>query len=93
MGTIWGGTRFYDGTEGSAIINATQDFIENNNDPKAAIIVTGELTVDSLLPFWTVFFFYNGTTPAPGVFDEFNAIVPVVDQVVAQSYASFVCSL
>jgi len=52
--------------------------------------VTGELAVESLVQVWTVFFFYNGTAPAPGVFDEFNAIIPLLDQVRPQSYASFV---
>jgi len=69
-------------------LNATQSFIEENNDPKAAVIVTGELAIENLVQTWEIFFFYNGTTPPPGVFDEFNAIIPVIDQVTTQSYAS-----
>ena len=87
---IWGGTRFYDGSAGPALLNATQNFIQYNEDPKAAVIVTGELTIENLLYVWVVFYFYNGTTPAPGVFDEFNAIVPVSDSVITQPYASLV---
>ena len=44
----------------------------------------------NLVYVWVVFYFYNGTTPAPGVFDEFNAIVPVSDSVMTQPYASLV---
>jgi len=92
VGTIWGGIRNYDATKGSAILNATQHFIEKNEDRKAAVIVTGELAVESLVQVWTIFFFYNGTAPAPGVFDEFNAIIPLLDQVKPQRYAAFLLS-
>ena len=67
VGMIWGGTRSYAGTAGPALLNASENFIQYNNDPKAAIIVTGELTVENLVYLWVVFYFYNGTTPPPGV--------------------------
>lgn len=85
-----GGTRFHDGSAGSALLNATQNFIQYKEDPKVAVIVTGELTIENLVYVWVVFYFYNGTTPAPRVFDEFNAIVPVLDSVITQPYASLV---
>jgi len=53
-------------------------------------VVTGEYIIEGLVQAWTVFFFYNGTEPAPGVFDEFNAILPLLDQVKPQRYASLV---
>lgn len=93
VGEIWGGTRFYDGSAGPAPLNATQNFIQDNEDPKAAVIVTGELTIESLVYVWVVFYFYNGTTPASGVFDEFNAIVLFSDSVITQPYAYLVSDL
>ena len=89
---IWGDTHFYNGIADPAILNATQNFIQYNEDPKAAVIITGELTIESLVYVWVIFFFYNGTTPAPRVFDEFNAIAPVSDSVITQPYASLVGS-
>lgn len=77
-------------TQLPAIINATQHFIQNNNDPKAAIIVTLDLAVDSLLRLAVVFFFYDGPTPQGTVFDEFNALIPTLDQVTTQNYTAVV---
>jgi hypothetical protein len=74
-------------------LNATQDFTENCNDPRAGIIVTGEIAVDSLLEIFIVFFFYDGPTPRDGVFDKFNAIPTLTDGVQTQSYYDFVKSL
>lgn len=76
-----------------AIINATQHFIQNNNDPKAAIIVTLDLAVDSLLRLAVVFFFYDGPAPPGAVFDEFNSIIPTLDQVTTQNYTAIVSKL
>jgi hypothetical protein len=88
---VWGGTRIYAGTDASALLNATQTFIQNNNDPKAAVIVTGSLAIDSLAELFVLFFFYDGPTPPAGVFDEFDAIIPIDDGVSTQSYADIVC--
>lgn len=33
-----------------------------------------------------MFFFYDGPTPPAGIFDEFDAIIPIADQVSKQSY-------
>ena len=52
--------------------------------------MTGQFLLEGLAQALTVFFFYNGTQPAPGVFDEFNAILPLLDQVKPQRYAAFV---
>lgn len=93
IGQVWGGTRTYDVTKLPAIINATQHFIQNNNDPKAAIIVTLDLAVDSLLRLAVVFFFYDGPTPQGTVFDEFNSIVPTLDQVKTQNYTAVVSKI
>jgi len=90
IGTIWGGTRTYSAEYAPDIINATHDFIENFTDPKAAVIVTGEVAIDTLVQLFVVFFFYNGPTPPPGAFDKFNAIPCEVDNVKDQAYADMV---
>lgn len=87
IGQIWGGTRVYSMDKASALINATHDFIENYTDPRAGVIVTGEIAIDTLVQLFVVFFFYNGETPPPGVFDKFNAIENTVDLVKVQAYA------
>ncbi|PMD47417.1 FAD-binding domain-containing protein [Hyaloscypha variabilis F] len=87
---VWGGTRTYSGLDASALLNATQNFIQNNNDPKAAVIVTGSLAIENLAELFVLFYFYDGPTPPAGIFDEFDAIVPIADQVSTQSYADIV---
>lgn len=77
-------------TQLSAIINATQHFIEYNDDPKAAIIVTLDVAIDTLARLAVVFFFYDGATPQGTVFDEFNSFIPTVDDVSTQNYSSLV---
>ena len=52
--------------------------------------MTGQYLLEGLAQALTVFYFYNGTQPAPGVFDEFNSILPLLDQVKPQRYAAFV---
>ncbi|TVY29461.1 putative FAD-linked oxidoreductase [Lachnellula hyalina] len=88
-GQVWAGTRIYDATKLSAVLNATQHFIEYNDDPKAAVIVTLDIAVDTLVQVAVVFFFYDGETPQGGVFDEFNALIPTSDQVTTQTYSDF----
>jgi hypothetical protein len=88
---VWGGIRSYDGTRASAVLNATQKFIQNVEDPKAAIIPNGELVIGGLVKVFVVFFFYNGETPPPGVFNMFDSIPSITNQVKTQSYANFVC--
>lgn len=68
--------------------------MEENTDPKAAIIVTGEIVLDSLLKIWTVFFFYNGTEPPAGVFTGFESLDTITDSTKTRTYSDFVsCSL
>ena len=88
---VWGGLRTYSGDQAEALINATHDFNANlSSNPKAAVIVTGEIAIDGLLEIFTVFFFYDGPTPPDGAFDKFNAIPTISDTTAVQSYASLV---
>lgn len=91
IGQVWGGIRSYAATEAEALLNATENFNENyGSHPEAAVIVTGEITIESLLEIFVVFFFYDGATPPAGVFDEFNAIPTLTDGVKVQSYYDLV---
>lgn len=62
----WGGTCLYAGSGGSALPNTTQNFIQYYEDLKLAAIVTGDLTIESLVYVWGVFYLYDGTAPALG---------------------------
>ncbi|KAF8860556.1 FAD-binding domain-containing protein [Acephala macrosclerotiorum] len=90
---IWGGIRSYAATEAAAILNATQDFTENyDKDPKGAVIVTGEIAIDSLLETFIVFFFYDGPVPPADVFAEFDAIPSLTDGTKVRSYYDLINS-
>ncbi len=59
---VWGGggefgTRTYSGLDASALFNAKQNFIQNNNDPKVAVIVTGSFAVKNLAELFVLLFF------------------------------------
>ncbi|TVY12974.1 putative FAD-linked oxidoreductase, partial [Lachnellula arida] len=87
-GQVWGGVRTYSGTYAEQIINATQNFTENYfQHPKAAVIVTSEIAIDSLLDIFVVFFFYDGETPPAGIFDAFDALPTVTDAAKTQTYS------
>ncbi|TVY44596.1 putative FAD-linked oxidoreductase, partial [Lachnellula occidentalis] len=87
-GQVWGGIRSYAGIYAEQIINATQAFNENYSDhPKAAVIVTGEVAIDTLLEIFVVFFFYDGESVPAGVFDAFNALPTITDDAKTRSYS------
>ena len=91
IGQVWGGIRSYAATEAEALLNATQEFNENyDQHPKAAVIVTGEIAIDSLLEIFVVFLFYDGPTPPADVFAAFNALPSITDGVKVQSYYDLV---
>lgn len=58
------------------MLAAVRDFTEYYPDEKAALIMTAELTSLGAIDIWTMFLFYDGPTPPPGVFDNFTAIGP-----------------
>ncbi|KIN06284.1 hypothetical protein OIDMADRAFT_155290 [Oidiodendron maius Zn] len=87
IGKVWGGLRFYSGEYAETILNATHDFNTNFKDPKAALIVTGDITIESLVELFAVFFFYDGETPPPGIFDTFNALPALIDNAKVQTYS------
>lgn len=74
-------------------MNAVQEFTENFHDNKAAIIVTGEIAIESLVEMFVVFFFYDGDEVPNGTFDMFDEIRSIESRTKVQSYADLVCSL
>ena len=86
IGQVWGGTATYSGTDHEAIYGATANFTANNKDPKAAVIVTTDYTLDDLVSIIVMFYFYDGQTPPAGVFDDFNATKPLTSNMKTQSY-------
>ncbi|KAL3418333.1 FAD binding domain-containing protein [Phlyctema vagabunda] len=87
IGKIWGGVRTYSRLDETALLNATHRFVEENTDTKAAIITTTPLLLSTVLQPWTLFFFYDGIEPPPGVFAGFDNIQPLLDTAKTQSYS------
>lgn len=87
IGQVWGGTRIYSMDKHSALLAAVSNFTESFHDNKAAIIPTFNFggTAD-IVNVCVVFLFYDGDSPPTGVFDEFDAIDALVDDVKTQSY-------
>jgi len=87
IGDVWGGTRLYTGDKIPHLISAATNFIAHNNDSKAAIIPTllwvGALGLANL---GGLLMFYDGPTPPPGVFAEFDAIEALQDPTKTQRY-------
>lgn len=87
-GMVWGGTRFYTADKHPAVLSAVSSFTANNKDPKAALIPTfnfiGAAGID--VPAIVVFYFYDAAEPAPGIFDELDAIQELSDGVKTLTY-------
>jgi hypothetical protein len=69
---------------------AIRDFVEYYPDDKAAVIVTNEITLASLLDVWVIFLFYDGPVPPPGTFDNITNIGPILNTCNTTTYSSFV---
>lgn len=63
-----------------------RNFTLNYPDEKAGIILTSEITVDTLVNIWIMFLFYDGATPPAGVFDMFTSIGALSDTTKTRSY-------
>ncbi|KAF9225356.1 FAD-binding domain-containing protein [Gyrodon lividus] len=86
---VWGGTLIMDDTGIDRLVDATQNFIENNHDPKAAIITSYGYLLGSQIAFSLIF--YDGPKPPKGLFDDFLKIEAHQD-VGTRSYLSLVQS-
>ncbi|KAI9676693.1 MAG: hypothetical protein M1822_008256 [Bathelium mastoideum] len=88
IGQVWGGTKTYAGSDYKTLLGATANFTQNFTDPKAAVIVTNDFTLDDLASIIVIFYFYDGPTPPAGIFDEFDQVTPLSSNVSTQSYPS-----
>lgn len=86
IGPIWGGNLVFGDDHTDGILSAVRNFTENYVDPKAAIIVTSELTLWNSTNLWILFLFYDGGQPPEGIFDEFLALDPIIDSCKTQAY-------
>lgn len=89
-GKVWGGTRAYSSDKKDALFKAIANFVREYPDKKAAVIPTFQFGLPGNLinavggPLF--FFFYDGETPPPGVFDEFDAIDSLSDETGTKPY-------
>lgn len=85
---VWGGIRAYTADHHADILSAVSNFTTNNEDTKAALIPTfnfiGLIGLD--IPAIIVFFFYDGASPANGIFDEFESITALFDETKSRTY-------
>ena len=90
-GQVWGGLRAYTPDKRQALFRAITRFIASYPDAKAAVIPVFQFGLPlNLLNAITgplLFMFYDGPTPPPGVFDEFDAITALSDETKTQRYA------
>lgn len=91
-GQVWGGLRAYSPDKRHALFRAITRFIASYPDAKAAVIPVFQFGLPlNLLNVVTgplLFMFYDGPQPPPGIFDEFDAITPLLDDTRTQRYAS-----
>lgn len=76
--TIWGGSRFYLGTDKAQnLTKAVYEFLSNNKDPKAVLIPSFNFYFNT--SFFSPLVFYDGPEPPPGTFSMFDGPKPLVD--------------
>ena len=72
------------------LLPAIRDFVEYYPDDKAAVIVTNEITLATLVDVWVIFLFYDGPEPPAGTFDNITNIGPVLNTCTTTTYLDFV---
>ena len=80
----------FDSSDTDQILSAVRNFVEYYPDDKAAVIVTNEITLSSLLNIWLIFLFYDGAEPPAGTFDNFTNIGPILNTCTTTTYYDFV---
>jgi hypothetical protein len=86
---VWGGLRMYPASQVPELLNATERFFYENEDPKAGLIVTldGRALGTSALGL----FFYDGPEK-PEVFDMFDGFKTTLDNTGKKSYQDLIHS-
>ncbi|KAK0499151.1 hypothetical protein EDD18DRAFT_1350580 [Armillaria luteobubalina] len=90
QGAVWGGVASYNASYISAFNAATVKFCSEVTDPKAAMVITygytsGQVSLSSQM-------FYDGPTPASGVFDDFLAIPASAQDIMTRSFLEYLNS-
>lgn len=89
-GQVWGGLRAYTPDKRKALFRAVTRFVRDYPDAKAAVIPVFQFGLPlNLLNAVTgpiMFMFYDGPTPPPGVFDDFDAIESLFDETGTKRY-------
>ncbi|KKF92680.1 Bifunctional solanapyrone synthase [Ceratocystis platani] len=91
IGEIWGGSYiFKDSPKTEAILLAAmRDFAEYYPDPKAALILTRQMSL-GIINAWTMFAFYDGPKPPDGIFNNFTAAGVILDTTRKRSYRDLI---
>jgi len=87
---VWGGLRMYPASQVAQLLNATEHFFYENEDPKAGIIVT----IDGTTPLGASalgLFFYDGPAK-PEIFDLFDGLITTLDNTGKKSYRDLIYS-
>ncbi|KAH9946908.1 FAD dependent oxidoreductase [Amylocystis lapponica] len=87
---VWGGVINVIAEYANQVNAATANFAANTTDPKAAMIMSYDYTIGSLL--MSVILFYDAPTPPPGIFDDFLAIPYLTKDISTRSFLSLVQS-
>ncbi|QRV98416.1 FAD-binding domain protein [Ceratobasidium sp. AG-Ba] len=87
MGQVWGGLKMF-GSGFDLVNKATVDFINNVDDPKAAIITAYNCLLG--IPSISLLLFYDGPTPPPGIFERFESIPYLTSDVKTRSLINLV---
>ncbi|KAG5650440.1 hypothetical protein H0H81_012279 [Sphagnurus paluster] len=90
QGKVWGGLITYTSPRIPAVSQATAAFSAFVTDPKASIITTYNFVLGQ--PGMSLLLFYDGPTPATGIFDEFLAIPSFTKDISTRDFISLVQS-
>ncbi|ORY86976.1 hypothetical protein BCR37DRAFT_343476 [Protomyces lactucae-debilis] len=82
---VYGGFSIFDATKLPALIAATDKFNTDNQDPKAAVILTVN---GGAVPNAILLSFYDGPSK-PAAFNVYDGITPILSTVRAQTFSSF----
>ncbi|KAF4122723.1 FAD/FMN-containing dehydrogenase [Geosmithia morbida] len=94
MGQVWGGTRTYSDSKADELFAALHNFVpENQDDTKAAIIMTTLITLGGTRSFLMFYFYQAPEPPVDGPFAAFLDIVPLTDGTGTRSYADLTFTL
>lgn len=87
--SVWGGPRLYTSDKAPQLISAISNHVLNFNPSVADSALLPTIAWPSLLngsDIWTIFMYWNGTSPPADLFKEFFEIEAIADQTKVQTY-------